>query len=82
MLLVIDVGNTNTSLGVFKERELFAQWRLSTHRGQTADEYGILARNLFLLGGVEFGEIKAMMVSSVVPTLNPVIQEIDRKSVV
>ena len=75
MLLVIDVGNTNTSLGVFKERELVAQWRLSTHRGQTADEYGILSRNLFTLGGIQSGEIKAMMVSSVVPTLNPVIQE-------
>jgi len=75
MLLVIDVGNTNTSLGVFEERELIAQWRLSTHRGQTADEYGILSRNLFTLGGIQPGEIKAMMVSSVVPTLNPVIQE-------
>jgi type III pantothenate kinase len=75
MLLVIDVGNTNTCLGVFKERELFAQWRLSTHREETADEYGILSRNLLTLGGVPPGEIKAMIVSSVVPTLNPVIHE-------
>lgn len=75
MLLVIDVGNTNTSLGVFKGSELCAQWRLSTHRSQTADEYGILTRNLFSLGGIGFGEIRAMMVSSVVPTLNAVIQE-------
>ncbi len=75
MLLVIDVGNTNTSLGVFKERELFAQWRLSTNRDQTADEYGILSRNLFTLGGIRSDQIKAMMVSSVVPTLNPVIEE-------
>lgn len=75
MLLVIDVGNTNTSLGVFKERELRAQWRLSTNRDQTADEYGILSRNLFTLGGIRPDQIKAMMVSSVVPTLNPVIGE-------
>jgi type III pantothenate kinase len=75
MLLVIDVGNTNTTLGVFEGRELCAQWRLSTHRDQTADEYGILSRNLFTLGGVQPNAIKAMMVSSVVPTLNPVIQE-------
>lgn len=75
MLLVIDVGNTNTSLGVYKERQLFAQWRLSTNREQTADEYGILSRNLFTLGGIQPDQIKAMMVSSVVPTLNPVIQE-------
>ena len=75
MLLVIDVGNTNTSLGVYKERELRAQWRLSTNREQTADEYGILSRNLFTLGGIQPDQIKAIMVSSVVPTLNPVIQE-------
>ena len=75
MLLVIDVGNTNTSLGVFDGRELRAQWRLSTNRDQTADEYGVLSRNLFTLGGIQRGQIKAMMVSSVVPTLNPVIQE-------
>lgn len=75
MLLVIDVGNTNTCLGVFKEREMVAQWRLSTHREQTADEYGILSRNLLTLGGIQPGEIKGVMVSSVVPTLNPVIQE-------
>lgn len=75
MLLVIDVGNTNTSLGVFKDRELVAQWRLSTNRDQTADEYGILTRNLFTLEEIQPKEIDAMMVSSVVPTLNPVIQE-------
>ena len=75
MLLVIEVGNTNTSLGVFKGSELSAQWRLSTHRDQTADEYGILSRDLFSLGGMEFGQIKGIMVSSVVPTLNPVMQE-------
>ncbi len=75
MLLVIDVGNTNTSLGVFDRRELRAQWRLSTNRDQTADEYGVLSRNLFTLDGIQPGQIKAMMISSVVPTLNPVIQE-------
>lgn len=79
MLLVIDVGNTNTSLGVFKERDLAAQWRLSTNRDQTADEYGILSRNLFTLGGIQPSQIKAMMISSVVPTLNPVLQEMAEK---
>lgn len=75
MLLVIDVGNTNTSLGVFNQRELRAQWRLSTNSEQTADEYGILVRNLFTLGSIQSDHINAMMVSSVVPTLNPVIEE-------
>ncbi|MGH9648934.1 MAG: type III pantothenate kinase, partial [Terriglobales bacterium] len=53
MLLVIDVGNTNTVLGVFEEKTLRAQWRLSTNRHQTADEYGILIRNLFTLDGIQ-----------------------------
>jgi type III pantothenate kinase len=70
MLLVIDVGNTNTSLGVFKDRELLAQWRLSTNRDQTADEYGILIRNLFQLEGIESGAIFGVMIASVVPPLD------------
>jgi len=75
MLFVIDVGNTNTGLGVFKERELCAQWRLSTNRNHTADELGVLSRNLFTLDGIRTDRIKAMMVSSVVPTLNPILEE-------
>ena len=47
MLLTIDVGNTNTVLGVFEGAALLAHWRLTTRREQTADEYGILVRNLF-----------------------------------
>jgi type III pantothenate kinase len=49
MLLTLDVGNTNTVLGVFRGAELVANWRLSTARDQTIDEYGILTRDLFTL---------------------------------
>ena len=49
MLLTIDVGNTNTVLGVFRGDELIANWRLTTARMQTVDEYGVLTRNLFTL---------------------------------
>ena len=70
-LLVIDVGNTNTVLGVFEGKELRAQWRLKTDKSQTADEYGILTRNLFMLDGMQVDQIKGIMVASVVPTLNP-----------
>src|SRR5229473_1538543 len=49
MLLTIDVGNTNTVLGVFRGEELVANWRLTTARQQTVDEYGVLTRNLFTL---------------------------------
>ena len=74
-LLVIDVGNTNTVLGVFKDKDLLAQWRLTTNRAQTADEYGILIRNLFSLEGIQAGQISAIMVASVVPPLNTLLEE-------
>lgn len=70
MLLTIDVGNTNTVLGVFREGQLLAHWRLTTARDQTVDEYGILTRNLFTLAGLEPREIGGVIISSVVPPLN------------
>jgi type III pantothenate kinase len=79
MLLVMDVGNTNTVLGVFEARALRAQWRLSTHREHTADEIGILTHNLFSAGGLQPGQIDSVMVSSVVPPLNLAIEEMARK---
>jgi type III pantothenate kinase len=78
-LLVIDVGNTNTVLGVFKGKALFAQWRLTTNRAQTADEYGILIRNLFSLEGIQADCISAIMVASVVPPLNTLLEEMAQK---
>jgi type III pantothenate kinase len=53
MLLTIDVGNTNTVLGVFRGEKLIANWRLTTARSQTADEYGVLTRNLFSIAGLK-----------------------------
>jgi type III pantothenate kinase len=76
MLLVMDVGNTNTVLGVFRERELVANWRLTTARDQTVDEYGILTRNLFTLAGLEPKEIGGVIISSVVPPLNATLAEL------
>ena len=78
-LLVIDVGNTNTVLGVFKGTALLAQWRLTTNRAQTADEYGILIRNLFSLEGIRAEEISAIMIASVVPPLNTLLEEMAQK---
>lgn len=75
MLLAIDVGNTNTVLGVFRGKELVANWRLTTTRDQTVDEYGILTRQLFTLAGLAAAEIKGVMVASVVPSLNPTLAE-------
>ena len=79
MLLAIDVGNTNTVLGVFRKEELVARWRLTTARDQTVDEYGILTRNLFTLGGLDPTEIHNVIISSVVPTLNATLEEMAQR---
>jgi type III pantothenate kinase len=78
MLLTIDVGNTNTVLGVFRGDQLIANWRLTTARQQTVDEYGVLARNLFTLAGLDDAEISGVIISSVVPPLNWTLGELSR----
>jgi type III pantothenate kinase len=78
MLLTIDVGNTNTVLGVFRGDKLIANWRLTTARQQTVDEYGVLARNLFTLAGLDDAEISGVIISSVVPPLNWTLGELSR----
>ena len=69
MLLAIDVGNTNTVLGVYEGKRLLDHWRLETSARRTYDEYGILLRQLFQLGGIDPTRVKAVAVSSVVPPL-------------
>jgi type III pantothenate kinase len=78
MLLTLDVGNTNTVLGVFRDKELLANWRLTTARDQTVDEYGILTRNLFTLAGLEPEGIGGVIISSVVPPLNRILADMSR----
>src|SRR5215475_9080186 len=70
MLLTIDVGNTNTVLGVFDGEQLAAHWRLTTARSQTVDEYGVLIRNLFTLKELDPRGVQGVVVSSVVPPMN------------
>ena len=78
MLLTIDVGNTNTVLGVFRGEELIANWRLTTAREQTVDEYGVLTRNLFTLAGLDRDAITGVIISSVVPPVNWTLAEMSR----
>jgi type III pantothenate kinase len=78
MLLTIDVGNTNTVLGVFRGEELVANWRLTTAREQTVDEYGVLTRNLFTLAGLDRDAITGVIISSVVPPVNWTLAEMAR----
>lgn len=79
MLLTIDVGNTNTVLGVFRGEELIANWRLTTAREQTVDEYGVLTRNLFSIAGVDLDRITGVIISSVVPPVNFTLAEMARQ---
>lgn len=69
MLLVIDVGNTNTVLGVYRGEELIRHWRLQTHHGRTSDEHGIMLRQLFLLSEIDVEDVKQAIISCVVPPM-------------
>jgi type III pantothenate kinase len=86
MLLVLDVGNTNTVLGVFEERpegsdsskprRLIANWRVTTNKSQTVDEYGVLFRNLFAMNKIAVSATTGIVISSVVPPLDSTLREV------
>src|SRR5436190_20628250 len=71
MLLVVDVGNTQTHLGTFDGDELVEHWRFATVRTSTADELGAALRNLLELRGIGLADLAASIVSSTVPQLRP-----------
>lgn len=79
MLLALDVGNTNITIGIFQDNGITARWRLSTVHEQTADEWGILLRNLFSLSHFDFSEIDGIIVASVVPPLNSALDAMARR---
>jgi type III pantothenate kinase len=80
MLLVLDVGNTNTVLGVYEtgeaESRLIAHWRVATIKTHTVDEYGVLFRNLFAIDKIESGAVRGIIVSSVVPPLDWTLRKV------
>jgi type III pantothenate kinase len=80
MLLALDVGNTNTKLGLYRldgqQPELTAHWRLTTHRAQTVDEYGILFVNLFSTNGMTASQVTHIIISSVVPPLDSTLRQV------
>ncbi len=79
MLLVIDVGNTNTVMGVYDGPKLIDSWRVRTERNTTADEFDVLAANLFQWGGLNLEEIEKIVVSSVVPPMAPILDGFCRR---
>jgi type III pantothenate kinase len=78
-LLAIDVGNTNTVVGLLRNGKLVQSWRLTTVRERTSDEHGILVKSLLRLGGFERTEFEGIAVSCVVPPLLPGIKEMSTK---
>ena len=85
MLLALDVGNTNTVLGLYSldasasltdSAKLVAHWRVSTHRTQTADEYGVLFTNLFNLHGLATSDVRQIIISSVVPPVKSTLLQV------
>jgi type III pantothenate kinase len=70
MLLALDAGNSNITIGAFEGRRLISDWRLRTIREQTADEWGILLRNLFAPAGLDIASIDGIIISSVVPPID------------
>ncbi len=74
MLLVIEVGNTNTSVGVFEGARLLASWRLTSRREQTADEYGVFIQTLLQTRGIEQQRITGVAISNVVPTVQQTLE--------
>lgn len=79
MILVLDVGNTNIVLGVYKSKKLIAEWRLSTEAMRTADEYGIQVMELFLQSKLDFSDVKGVIISSVVPNIMYSFEHMIRK---
>jgi type III pantothenate kinase len=75
MLLAIDIGNTNVVWGIYEGQALKGHWRLATDAAKTADEYGVLFVNILQQAGIETGRISDAIVSSVVPSLTVVFDE-------
>jgi type III pantothenate kinase len=70
VLLALDAGNSNITIGAFEASKLVCQWRLRTVHEQTADEWGILLHNLFEPAGLDIGAVDGMIISSVVPPID------------
>ncbi|WP_059040365.1 type III pantothenate kinase [Paenibacillus rubinfantis] len=79
MFLVVDVGNTNIVLGIYRGKELLHHFRISTNRQATVDEYGVLIHNLFDMVGIRESEMEGVIISSVVPPLMHVLEELSEK---
>ncbi len=80
MLLVFDIGNTTVAVGLFEDSRIQKSWKIKTDREKTSDEYGAVLLNLFRISEADPKNISGAVLSSVVPPLTPVFQEMIRRS--
>ncbi|WP_346937130.1 type III pantothenate kinase [Clostridium sp.] len=79
MIFVLDVGNTNIVLGIYKNKELIIEWRLSTDNRKTSDEYMIEVAQLFSYNKLDVNDISGVIISSVVPNIMYSLEHMVRK---
>jgi len=79
MLLVIDVGNTNTVMGIYRDDTLIQDWRIRTERKTTEDEFNVIVTSLFANGGIDAGGIRHTVISCVVPPMVTILDSFCRK---
>jgi type III pantothenate kinase len=79
VLLALDAGNSNITIGAFEERQLISQWRLRTVHEQTSDEWGILLRNLFSPAGLDIEQVDGIVISSVVPPIDTTLAAMTKR---
>ena len=79
MLLAVDIGNSNTVLGVFKDGKLLTNWRIETDPNKSADEYGMLVTQLFSYESLEMSGVKDVIISTVVPSVLFTMQHMVQK---
>jgi type III pantothenate kinase len=75
MILTMDIGNTNTVLGLYEGDNLRTHWRISTDRNKTPDEYGMLFKNLFESASITSEQVKSIIISSVVPPILRILKK-------
>jgi type III pantothenate kinase len=75
MILTMDIGNTNTVLGLYQDEDLKTHWRISTDRNKTPDEYGMLFKNLFESAGINNDAVNSIIISSVVPPILRILKK-------
>src|SRR6201986_2516402 len=80
MLLGLEIGNTNTVLGLYRidgaPPELAAHWRVTTHRARTVDEYGVLFVHLFEMHGMAVSQVSPIIIASVVPPVDSTLRRV------